>query len=79
MTVESGRKKEGMANHIMNESEENEQSNKDQADESIGQITSLSDFYEDFRPEDINEFFLIGSSQNDRSIHHENIWFFTRF
>jgi hypothetical protein len=52
--------------------------NKGPADESIDQITSLPDFYEDFRPEEINEIFFTESSQKDRSIHHENLWFFTR-
>jgi len=52
--------------------------NKGQADESIDQITSLPDFYEDFSPEEINETFFTESAQKDRSIHHEILWFFTR-
>ena len=56
----------------------NPEKNKGRADESIDQITSLPDFYEDFRPEEINETFFTESSQRDRSIHHENLWFFTR-
>jgi len=51
--------------------------NKGQPEESIDQITSLPDFYEDFRPEDINEIFFSESEQKDRSIHHKNILFFT--
>jgi len=46
-------------------------------DESIDQITSLPDFYEDFRPEEINEIFFTESVQRDRSSHHENLFFFT--
>ena len=46
-------------------------------DESIDQITSLPDFYEDFRPEEIHENFFTESVQRDRSIHHENLFFFT--
>ncbi len=51
--------------------------NKGQSEESIGQITSLPDFYEDFYPEEINEIFFTESAQRDRSIHHENLLFFT--
>jgi hypothetical protein len=50
---------------------------KGQSDGSIDQITSLPDFYEDFRPEEINEIFFTASAQRDRSIHHENLFFFT--
>lgn len=46
-------------------------------DESIDQITSLPDFYEDFHPEEINEIFFTESVQRDRSIHHANLLFFT--
>jgi len=45
--------------------------NKGQPEESISQITSLPDFYEDFRPEEINEIFFTESAQRDRSIHHQ--------
>jgi hypothetical protein len=51
---------------------------KGQPEGLMDQITSLPDFYEDFRPEDIDEFFFTESAQKDRSIHHTNIWFFTR-
>ena len=50
--------------------------NKGQPEESIGQITSLPDFYEDFCPEEINEIFFTKSAQMDRSIHHKNLLFF---
>ena len=52
---------------------------KGQPEDLMDQIISLPDFYEDFRPEDIDEFFFTESAQRDRSIHHKNIWFFTRF
>ena len=42
-----------------------------ESQESIGQITSLPDFYEDFCPEEINEIFFTESAQRDRSIHHQ--------
>jgi len=48
-----------------------------ESQESIGQITSLPDFYEDFSPEEINEIFFTESVQRDRSIHHKNLLFFT--
>jgi len=48
-----------------------------ESDESIDQITSLPDFYEDFSPEEINEIFFTESAQRDRSIHHQNLLFFT--
>jgi len=56
----------------------NPRRSKGQTEESIDRITSLPDFYEDFRPEEINEIFFTESAQKDRSIHHENLWFFTR-
>jgi hypothetical protein len=62
----------------MNKLLNNKSKNKKKTDESIGQIKSLPDFYEDFRPEEINETFFTESVQRDRSIHHENLWFFTR-
>ena len=51
--------------------------NNGQPEESIGQITSLPDFYEDFCPEEINEIFFTEAVKRDRSIHHENLLFFT--
>jgi hypothetical protein len=60
---------------MMNESRKN----KGQPDGSIDQITSLPDFYEDFRPEEIDEILSTAFAQRDRSIHHQNIFlFFTR-
>jgi hypothetical protein len=66
--------KRGRANYSMSKSEKN----KGQTKESIDQVTSMPDFYEDFRPEEINEIFFTESVQRDRNTHHENLWFFTR-
>ncbi len=46
---------------MMNESRKNE----GQPDGSIDQITSLPDFYEDFRPEEIDEIFFTAFAQRD--------------
>jgi hypothetical protein len=62
------------ANHTVNKPGKR----KGKTEESIGQITSLPDFYEDFRPEAINETFFTESAQIEQSIHHVNLWFFTR-
>jgi hypothetical protein len=56
----------------------NSQKKKNQNEKSIGLITSLPDLYEDFRPEEIEEHFFTESAKVDRSIHHENLFFFTR-
>lgn len=45
---------------------------------SVSSIESMPDLYEDFRPEEINEIFFTEAVQRDRSVHHENLWFFTR-
>jgi hypothetical protein len=64
--------------YTMNKPVKNKRKNKDQADGSNGQITAMPDIYEDFCPEAINEIFFTESVQRDRSVHHENLWFFTR-
>ena len=56
----------------------NKQKNKDLTDELNDRVTSMPDLYEDFCPEVINEIFFTESVQKDRSVHHENLWFFTR-
>jgi hypothetical protein len=62
----------------MSKSLRNKQKSKEQTVESMDQVASLHDIYEDFRPEEIDDIFFTESVQRDRSIHHENLWFFTR-
>jgi len=51
---------------------------KIQKEKATSQIKSLPDLYENFSPEDIEELFFTESAKMDRSIHHENLFFFTR-
>jgi hypothetical protein len=62
----------------MNKHSGNKEKNKDQTDGSMHQVLSMPDIYADFRPEEIDEIFFTESFQRNRSIHHENLWFFTR-
>lgn len=62
----------------MNEPESSDRKNEDRSGEAPEQITELPDFYEDFGPEAIHETFFTESAQRERSIYHENLFFFTR-
>jgi hypothetical protein len=47
-------------------------------DESIGQVVSMFDFYEDFQPEEIAEISFADFFQREGNRQYENLWFFTR-
>ena len=47
-------------------------------DESIGQVVSMFDFYEDFQPEEIAEISFADFFQREGNSPYENLWFFTR-